>query len=58
MQKPKDNLGTIIERLRDSMSNEMVKVFENSEFGKVRMMDVNGQIMFGGRVEYVGTMLL
>ena len=58
MQKPKDNLGTIIERMRDSMSNEMVKVFENSEFGKVRMMDVNGQIMFGGRVEYVGTMLL
>ena len=40
------------------MENAMVKVFENSEFGKVRMMDVNGQIMFGGRVEYVGTMLL
>lgn len=26
----------------------MVKVFENSEFGKVRMMDVDGQVMFGG----------
>ena len=30
------------------MENAMVKVFENSEFGKVRMMEVNGQVMFGG----------
>ena len=30
------------------MENAMVKVFENSEFGKVRMVDVNGQVMFGG----------
>ena len=30
------------------MENAMVKVFENSEFGKVRMMDVDGQMMFGG----------
>ena len=30
------------------MENAMVKVFENSEFGKVRMMDVDGQVMFGG----------
>ena len=29
MQKPKDNLGTIIERMRDSMSKNEVQVLMN-----------------------------
>ena len=30
------------------MENSMVKVFENGEFGKVRMVEIDGQVMFGG----------
>lgn len=47
MQKPKDDLGTIIERMRDSMSNELVSAMRNAGFS-VRSFESDGQTLFVG----------
>ena len=47
MQKSKDNLGTIIERMRDSMSNELVSAMRNAGFS-VRSFESDGQTLFVG----------
>ena len=48
MQKSKDNLGTIIERMRDSMSKNEIQVFDSGEFGELRTVNIEGDVWFYG----------